>query len=136
MKSAIIGLCGGLLLAISAIAGEQPTNSWFVSLDHNGDGGISVNELQAVRYERFIRLDINRDNAISPVEASLNTAWTERLKRMDRNSDGQITLNEFEDRGRSRFTIIDIDANGRISAHEALNFQRKVRKYAPEAQTG
>jgi len=136
MKSAIIGLCGGLLLAISAIAAEQPTDSWFVSLDHDGDGDISVNELQAVRYERFMLLDLNRDNSISPSEAAGNVAWSERLKRMDRNGDGHISLIEFEDRGRSRFTIIDIDGNGRISPHEALNFQRKVRKYAPQAHTG
>ncbi len=136
MKSAILGFCGGLLIAISAIAGEQQKTSWFVSLDHNGDGSISIKELQAVRYQRFIILDLNRDNIISAFEGTANTSWIDRLKRMDRNNDGQVTLSEYEERGRSRFAIIDLDGNGQITAHEALNFQRKVRKYGSQSQTG
>ncbi len=135
MKSAILGLCGGLLLAISAIAGEQPKDAWFVFLDHNSDGGISLSELQAVRYQRFMAFDVNRDNQISTEEASADPQWAERLKRMDDNADGRISLNEFEDRGKSRFAIIDIDGDGQITAHEALNFQRKVRKYGSSKTT-
>lgn len=135
MKSVILGLFGGLLLAISAIAGETPQDNWFKALDRDGDGGISLNELQAIRYERFRVLDLNQNREISAQEVSGSSSWTQRHNRMDRNSDGRVTLSEFEFEGRSRFAIIDIDDNGRITAHEALNFQRKVRKYGASGKT-
>lgn len=131
MKSIIIGLIGDLLLAVSAIAGEQPRNAWFSALDRNGDGGISLGELQIVRYERFAILDINRDQEISLKEVSESRSWTQRLHRMDHNSDGRVTIREYENNGRGRFSVIDINGDGRITPHEALNFERKVRKYSP-----
>lgn len=135
MKSALLGLCGGLLLAISAIAGEQPRDSWFIALDTNNDGGISLNELQSMRYERFTVVDVNQNRELSRDEVANNATWSERFVRLDENADGRVTLAEFENSGRSRFTVIDIDGNGRITAHEALNFQRKVRKYNPQTKS-
>lgn len=130
MKSALLGLFAGLLLAVSAIAGEQPRENWFKALDYNEDGGISLSELQATRYQRFAILDINQDQRISANEVVGSDRWTKQHHRMDENADGHVTLAEFEDKGRSRFAIIDIDGDGRITPHEALNFQRKVRKYS------
>lgn len=135
MKSAILGICGGLLLAISAIAADQPRDSWFIALDRDSDGGISLNELQSMRYERFTLVDSNQNRELSAKEIENNTAWTARFIRLDENADGRVTLQEFEKSGRSRFAVIDIDGNGRITAHEALNFQRKVRKYTPQTKT-
>lgn len=134
MKSMLLGLLGGLLLAVSAIAEEKPASSWFVSLDHNGDGGISLTELQAIRYERFRVIDLNQDQELSAGEVKNSPVWVQRFLRMDQNADNRVTRAEFDDAGRSRFSVIDIDGNGFISAHEALNFQRKVRKYSPTPQ--
>jgi len=134
MKSAFLGLFAGLLLAVSAIAGELPPQNWFKALDYNGDGGISLSELQATRYERFAILDVNQDREISALEVSGSSSWTQHLPRLDGNADGRISLAEFEEKGRSRFAIIDIDGDGRITPHEALNFQRKVRKYSDVRQ--
>ncbi len=130
MKSAFLGVVAGLLLAVSAIAGEVPRENWFKALDYNGDGGISLGELQATRYERFAIFDINRDNQISASEVVGSSNWSQHVHRMDDNADGYVTLAEFEEKGRSRFGIIDIDGDGRITPREALNFQRKVRKYS------
>ncbi|NQV99137.1 MAG: hypothetical protein HQ483_05540 [Rhodospirillales bacterium] len=135
MKSLLVGLFAGLLLAISAIAEEKPADSWFVALDNNRDGGISLRELQAMRYERFLVIDVNGDGEISAAEVAASPSWTARFQRMDTNADGRLTLIEFEATGRGRFEIIDIDGDGRITPHEALNFQRKVRKYGPETTT-
>ena len=135
MKKMILGICGGLLLAVSAIAAEQPRDSWFISLDLNGDGTISLNELQAIRYQRFTAVDANQNREISTSEISGSSEWAQRFVRMDDNSDGRVTLSEYEQSGRSRFAVIDIDGNGRITPHEALNFQRKVRKYNPLTKT-
>lgn len=130
MKSIVFGLGCGLLLAVSAIAGEQPQSNWFKALDHNGNGVISLAELQSVRNQRFSVLDANRDDVISAEEVAGSASWSQRFLRLDRNSDGYVNLAEFEQNGRSRFAVIDIDADGQITAHEALNFQRKARKYA------
>ena len=131
MKSIVLGLGCGLLLAVSAIAGEQPLSNWFKALDHNGNGDISLAELQTVRNQRFSVLDANRDNVISAEEVAGSASWRQRFLRLDHNSDGYVNLDEFEANGWSRFAIIDIDDNGKITSQEAFNFQHKARKYAP-----
>ena len=129
MKSIILGLGCGLLLAVSAIAGEQPLSNWFKALDQNGNGDISLVELQTVRNQRFSVLDANRDNVISTEEVAGSVSWSQRFFRLDHNSDGYVNLAEFEANGRSRFAIIDIDDNGKITSHEAINFQNKSHIY-------
>jgi Ca2+-binding EF-hand superfamily protein len=69
MKVLVFGLCCGMLLAISAIADERPRDAWFSALDHNGNGSVSLNELQAVRNKKFYLLDINADGQITAREA-------------------------------------------------------------------
>ena len=44
MKLMVLGLCCGMLLAISAIADVGSQDAWFIALDHNGDGQITAHE--------------------------------------------------------------------------------------------
>jgi len=130
MKIMVLGLCCGMLLAISAIADVRPQDAWFFVLDHNGDGGISLNELKAVRNERFYLIDINHDKVISPNEVAGSTTWSQRFIRLDTNANGFVNLAEFETMALNVFSLFDINADGQITAHEALKFQQKAMKQA------
>ena len=48
MKALVLGICCGMLLAISAIANERPQNIWFTVLEHNGNSSVSIGELDVV----------------------------------------------------------------------------------------
>ena len=126
MKVLILGLCCGMLLAISAVAGERSQDAWFSTLDHNGNGGISLDELKIVRNEKFYLLDINRDKVISPNEVAGSSTWRQRFIRLDANADSLVTLTEFDAMAIAVFFVIDIDADGQITAHEALKFHEKA----------
>ena len=131
MKIMILGLCCGMLLAISAIADVRPQDAWFFVLDHNGDGGISLNELKAVRNERFYLIDINHDKVISPNEVAGSTTWSQRFIRLDTDYNSLANLAEFETMAETVFSLIDTNADSQITTHVALKFQHKTLKQAP-----
>jgi hypothetical protein len=68
MKALFLGLCCGMLLAISAIANERPQNIKFNALDHNGVGGVSIGELQIAQKKKRYLFNINADSKIAASE--------------------------------------------------------------------
>ncbi|MGR3290048.1 MAG: EF-hand domain-containing protein [Paracoccaceae bacterium] len=101
----------------------------FAELDTNGDGSISVAEMQAQANERFNAMDSNGDGVISAEEsaAAAATKAGERAEMMFarmlewRDSDGDGALSQSEiggNRAEQMFSRLDTDNDGTISAEE------------------
>lgn len=105
--------------------GERPD---FATLDLNGDGGISLEEMQAQGEARFADIDTNGDGGLSAEEliAAADARAQERaadmIERFDENGDGILQIDEMPRRGGDRaermFERIDADEDGVISAEE------------------
>ena len=70
MKSLFLGLCCGMLLAISAIADERSQNIWFYDIGHNGDDGDSTGEFQIAQNKKKILNNMDADQHNSSSEDS------------------------------------------------------------------
>jgi len=124
----------GTAMAQSKKGGEKmrPT---FEQLDANGDGSITMEDLQARGEARFAEADTNNDGNLSKEEilASQSRAKEDRVERMiekrDANGDGQLSLEEMapksaedggrgKDRGERMFKRLDTNEDGAISKAE------------------
>lgn len=117
------------LAGTGAQAQDRPD---FATLDTNGDGLLTQDELAAQGAARFAAADTNGDGALSEAELLARaTARTEgraaemvarMLERLDANEDGQIQQSELPepnaDRAERRFTRADANDDGAISAEE------------------
>lgn len=128
-----IGAAGMAMAKEGAAGKERPT---FEMLDSNGDGQITMEEMQARRAVRFEQNDTDGDGKLS--KAELEAAAAEQSKkrvermfnRMDANDDGFIEQSEMQPRrSPSRmFDRIDTDQSGGISAEEFAAAQEKMKK--------
>ena len=108
---------------------------WMKKADADGDGAISLEEVQAMRASRFTKMDGNGDGVIdrAEIDARMNDRIAKRIERMkqradrralrmtrrlDKNRDGKITKAEFEARAVERFAINDLNDDGKISGDE------------------
>jgi Ca2+-binding EF-hand superfamily protein len=117
------------LAGTGAQAQERPD---FATLDANGDGQITMEELEAQGEQRFTDADTDGNGALS--EAELLAKASERsegraaemvarmLERLDENEDGEIQQSELPerdgDRTDRRFERADADEDGTISEDE------------------
>ena len=117
------------LVATNAIAQERPD---FATLNTNGDGAISLTELQSQGKDRFAETDTDGNGALS--EAELLAQASERaddraakmvermLAHLDENDDGEIQQSELPERDANRaermFERADADKDGVLSAEE------------------
>ena len=123
----------GLLALGSATAFAQgsPRGSHerprFSQLDGNGDGVITLAELQNQAQAKFSTADTNGDGQLDASELAAAAAREragriERLiTRKDKNGDGLLSLEEMAPRnggGARLFARADIDGNGEISQAE------------------
>lgn len=132
-----IALAGGLMLTSTAAQARGPGGGHerlsFEQLDTNGDGQITMAEMEARGAARFAATDTNNDGKLSKEE--LTAAGSERmakrvdrmLERLDADGDGALSQAELEDgrkgKGRGdrmekRFERMDADGSGGISAEE------------------
>ena len=123
-------LLSGLVMAAGAATAEEHRGDRpdFAELDLNGDGAISLEELQAHGAARFADVDTNGDGGLSADEliAAANGRAEERAARMierhDDNGDGILQLDEMPRRGEDRadrmFDHVDANRDGQISAEE------------------
>ena len=131
MKRQILmaALLSGLVVAAGAASadghrGERPD---FATLDLNGDGMLSLEELQNQGEARFAAADTNGDGGLSAEEliAAAGARAAERAEQMierhDENGDGVLQIDEMPrpgDRADRMFDRVDADEDGLISEAE------------------
>ncbi|HEX8568618.1 MAG TPA: hypothetical protein VF699_01655 [Caulobacteraceae bacterium] len=143
MKTLTAGAALAVLLAGAAQA--QPAQSGRRGADTDGDRRVSFVEMQARHAERFARLDLNRDGAITQPEArearvAIKAERQERradrrerraersenrgerlgqmFARRDADRDGFLTQAELGQKGAERLARRDANRDGRLSLAE------------------
>jgi Ca2+-binding EF-hand superfamily protein len=103
----------------------------FGALDTNGDGGLTLEEMQAAAAARFAAADTDGDGGLSAAEMLAqreadNTERAERraarmIERLDENEDGLVQIEELAEARRPldrMFERVDTDEDGVISQAE------------------
>ncbi|PUB12091.1 EF-hand domain-containing protein [Yoonia sediminilitoris] len=133
MKKTILTATVLTVLTMTAATADQRHNGLdFAALDGNGDGAISLSELQARQTARFSDADSDGDGALSIDEltASVSQQAQERhasrvarmIERLDENGDGLLQEAELAARGSERmermFERADSDDDGLVTESE------------------
>ena len=131
----------GSTLAFGAPAMAKPKGNplTFEQLDSNGDGEISMAEMENRAAVRFATVDTDGDGFLSLEE--LQAQGEERAKkraerhmeRLDANDDGKLSAEEMKrpgKRGEKMFDRIDADDSGTISEEEFAAAQDKMKRRA------
>ena len=135
MKTKILmaALLSGLVMTAGAVqAQEQRERPDFSTLDLNGDGALTLEEMQARGEARFAEQDANGDGALSADELSARAAdrAATLIERFDDNGDGLLQLDEMPTRDERRqarmFDRVDADEDGTISAEEFEAAQERM----------
>lgn len=133
------------LFPVSAIAkgpgagGMGSDRPSFSELDANGDGSLTIAEVQANATGRFAEMDANGDGVITADEIAARAAEqaemraTERFARMLewRDSDGDGALSQVEmgdNRAEKMFSRLDKDGDGVVSAEEFEMAQKRGQR--------
>ncbi|NNK79272.1 MAG: calcium-binding protein [Litoreibacter sp.] len=130
----------GVALVFMPLAAEarQGGHANFETIDADGNGELSQEELQNRGRERFASADANSDGLLSKEEliasgeARMQERLTRRIDRMmehrDENGDGLLSAEELAppaDRAANRFDKMDEDQSGGISKEE---FEAAMKK--------
>jgi len=117
------------------------------SLDKNGDGKLTKDELPEFAAERLMRADTNGDGAVSKEELTeMRQKFAERpgagpagpgaggrgdpaemFQRLDKNGDGSLTKDELPERMAQWLMRADADGNGSLSKEELQKAREQVR---------
>jgi len=99
--------------------------------DTDGDGQITVEEIEAIRISRFNEADTNGDGVIDAAEfeaAAVQRAVdhaaeraAERFARMDQDEDGQLSPDDMGGREGRMFEHADENGDGILTEDELLN---------------
>ena len=140
MKTTILMTCllaGAVCVAGVTSAQEGRERPDFAVLDANGDGALTLAEMQAHGAARFATRDANGDGALSADELGgegPGKRAARMLEELDANADGILQKAELEaregDRLKRMFERADSDTDGVITAaeFEALEAQRGERQ--------
>ncbi len=121
-------VAGMAMTAFPASADSPREKPDFASLDVDGDGAITLEELQAAGAARFAETDANGDGALSQDELIAQMSGraergvTRMIERLDENDDGVLQQSELEDRGAKRLERLieraDTNDDGVVSEEE------------------
>ena len=129
-----LALTAGVASAKPGGEGRHGPKASFEELDANGDGQLTLAELQAHAAARVAEIDSNGDGVITADELAahaqrdISDKAEKMLEKRDENGDGQVTLDEMQpssDRQERMFDRMDEDGDGSISAEE---FEAKSKK--------
>ncbi|WP_407492770.1 EF-hand domain-containing protein [Pseudooceanicola sp. MF1-13] len=140
----IIGLTANALPVMAQDGpGPRGPRMDFATMDTNGDGQITQEELTASAAARFAEADTNGDGSLSVEEmvARMQARAEERqddrlqrgaermMNRMDQNDDGVLSADEMRPRNADRmFARLDADDNGSISEEELSQARERMGK--------
>jgi Ca2+-binding EF-hand superfamily protein len=118
MKAGMAAAAVAALIGGAAFAGPGE----FSKADKDGDGRISVEELDQ-RHRNFLaKADADKDGYISEDEMkAFHDARRDKMKAKrfpDADKDGFVSRREYEDAARARFDALDKNADGRLSEEE------------------
>ena len=124
-------LASGLIIVIGittayAFGGRSMGHGghWMARADVNGDGAITIEEVEAMRAKRFAKFDLNSDGVVDKAEIEarirkrIERMATRLTRRFDKNRDGRITKEEFNARAVERFSWNDLNDDGKLSGDE------------------
>ena len=130
----VVAMAATAVTSVSALARGQGPD--FATLDADGNGELTREELQARGAARFEEADANGDGLLSQTE--LEAQGTERaqkraarmIERMDANGDGQLSQEEISTRRNAGrfFDRIDSDDSGTITQAEFDAAREKMRE--------
>ncbi len=107
-------LAGGIAFAEGA--------GGFAAADKDGDGKVSVAEIDERRRDFVAKADADKDGFITEAEMSAlrDRKKAERQAKFfpDANKDGFVDRREHDDAARARFAGLDKNADGRLSEDE------------------
>ncbi len=144
-KAAVLGLLIPAAQALPAAAQEAPGRApemIFAELDVNGDGAVTLDEMQNAQATRFEQADTNNDGVLDREEllAGANERVERRIDRMieraDTDGDGAVSVEEMAEvrmgrRGPSPeriFERIDADGDGSVTAAEFQEAAEAMRE--------
>ena len=121
----------GAFAATSVVAQERGERLNFETLDADGSGEITQEDLEALRDNRFAEIDANGDGAVTEAEfvAHAESRAADRagqmFARLDADGDGELSRDVLESRGERggrrlerMLSRVDTDDSGGISEAE------------------
>lgn len=144
-KLHLLGGVAALLTVAAGVAIAAPGDR-FGRLDTDGNGSVTLAEMNAKAADRFARLDADKDGFVTPAELQARHAKrggdhagkghgrgrdgadhgrhharrdpAERFAARDADKDGRLSLAEFQAGGEKRFARLDADRNGGVTREE------------------
>ena len=131
-KVMMMAILAGVVMSAAAVQAQEGAapreRPAFSTLDADGDGNLTLAEMQAQREARFGDTDTNGDGGLSAEEliAAANARQADRVTRMlerfDENEDGMLQQSELPqrdgDRAERMFERVDADGDGAITEAE------------------
>ena len=136
-RAVLISGVTAIALAVTAISasakpggegrGDRGPRVTFEQLDANGDGVVTLEEMQAQGQARFAETDTNGDGLLSAeeiaakAERDITDRVTRMIERRDTNGDGLLSQEEMQpngDRSARVFERLDENGDGQISEEE------------------
>lgn len=118
-------------VALPAVAEDRRSGpaEFFAALDTDGDGKVSIAELEAAKASRFAEMDADGDGFISAeelVQGQQMRRAERMLKRLDKDGDGLLSAEELQPKAPD-LSDLDKDGDGFISEEEFREGAREHR---------